>query len=486
MEIKIDSIPKDVRSVLLNLQVHGHQAYLVGGCVRDLVIGRVPHDWDVTTNATPEVIISLFPHTYYNNEYGTVGVVTQNTEMIVEVTPFRGEGVYTDSRHPDSVIWVQDIKEDLTRRDFTCNAIALNINDMSFIDPYNGLSDIKDKLLRCVRNANDRFSEDALRMMRLIRLSAQLDFNIDPVTHESAKENAHKLKFIAIERIQDEFKKLLITTKPMSGLIVAHEIGLLKHFLPELENGIGISQNQAHSFDVWEHNLRTLQHAADKNWDINLRLSALFHDISKPETRRYSEEKRDYTFYGHDVVGGRVTRVIMERMKFPKDQMEKVSLMVRWHMFFSDTEQITLSAVRRLITNVGKDNIWDLMNLRICDRVGTGRPKEQPFRFRQYQSMIEQALTDPISLKQLKIDGKKIITVTHERPGPIIGYILNALFQEVLEDPTKNTREYLESRALHMKDLPILDLKALSKQGKNMIEEKNIEQIKAIKKDFHV
>ncbi len=507
MEIKIDQIPIKIRMVALNLQMSGFQAYLVGGGVRDLLIGQAPHDWDITTNATPEQIISLFPHTFYENDYGTVGVVLDaaineskqgdiaSDELfdkenkysnIVEVTPFRGEGEYSDSRHPDEVFWVQDVKEDLARRDFTCNAIALDIKDMSFIDPYNGIKDIENKLLKCVRNANDRFAEDALRMMRLVRFSAQLGFTVDTVTHESAKNNAYKLKDIAIERIQDEFKKLLITKSPMRGLIVSHEMGILKYFLPELENGIGISQNQAHSFDVWEHNLRTLQHAADKGWDINLRLSALFHDISKPETRRYSEEKKDYTFYGHDVVGGRVTRVIMERMKFPKDQIEKVSLMVRWHMFFSDTEQITLSAVRRLITNVGKDNIWDLVNLRICDRVGTGRPKEEPYRLRKYESMIEQALVDPISLKQIKIDGKRIMIVTQETPGPRIGYILHALFEEILDDPSKNTSEYLESRALHMKSLPLNELKALAERGKESMEEKNQAQVASIRKSFHV
>ena len=485
MEIKIDSIPKNVREIILNLQVHGYQAYLVGGCVRDLVMEQIPKDWDITTSATPEQIIALFPHTYYNNDFGTVGVVLAD-EIIVEVTPFRGEGAYTDSRHPDSVTWLKNIQEDLARRDFTCNAIGLDITDMSFIDPYNGQKDIKDKLLRCVRNADNRFTEDALRMMRLVRFTSQLNFDIDLVTHESARNNAHKIKSIAIERVQDEFKKLLMTNQPMQGLIIAHATGILQYILPELENGIGISQNQAHSYDVWEHNLRTLQHAADKGWDLNLRLSALFHDISKPETRRFSEEKKDYTFYGHDVVGGRVTRVIMERMKFPKDQIEKVSLMVRWHMFFSDTEQVSLSAVRRLIVNVGRDNIWDLMHLRICDRIGTGRPKEEPYRFRKYQSMIEQALVDPISLKQLKIDGVRIMTVTQETPGPKIGYILNALFDEVLNDPSKNTVEYLEERALHMKALSLEELKNLAEQGKNLVEEKNQEQIKAIKKDFHV
>lgn len=491
MEIKIDNIPINIRMVALSLHSAGYEAYFVGGAVRDLLMGRTPHDWDIATNANPEQIISLFPHTFYENDYGTVGVVLDeslglNSHNIVEVTPFRGEGVYTDGRHPDQVTWVKDIKDDLLRRDFTCNAIALDIKDMSFIDPYSGLKDIESRTLRAVRDPDMRFGEDALRLMRLIRFSCQLDFQIDPVTHESAKRNAYKLKNIPIERVTDEFKKLLMTNNPMSGLIVAHETGLLRYFLPELENGIGIEQNQAHSFDVWEHNLRTLQHAADKGWDINLRLSALFHDISKPETRKYSAEKKDYTFYGHDVVGGRVTRVIMERMKFPKEQTEKVALMVRWHMFFSDTEQISLAAVRRLITNVGKDNIWDLMNLRICDRVGTGRPKEEPYRFRKYQSMIEQALIDPISLKQLKIDGQRIMSVTHEKPGPIIGLILNALFEEVLDDPSLNTVEYLEQRALHMKSLPLDELRALAEKGRDLIEEKNQAQVASIRKSFHV
>ena len=217
-----------------------------------------------------------------------------------------------------------------------------------------------------------------------------------------------------------------------------------------------------------------------------MRLSAIFHDISKPETKRFSREKGIITFYGHDVVGGRVTREIMERLKFPKELVDRVSMFVRWHMFFSDTEQITLSAVRRMISNVGKENIWDLIDLRICDRIGTGRPKEDPYRLRVYQSMVEQALKDPISLKMLKIDGKRIMDVTQETPGPKIGYILHALFNEVLDDPVKNSTEYLESRALHMKSLPIDELKALAEAGKEEMEEKNKELVKGIRKQFKV
>jgi len=277
-----------------------------------------------------------------------------------------------------------------------------------------------------------------------------------------------------------------MTDFPMRGLILMKETGLLEYVIPELLRGVGVTQNQAHAYDVWEHNLRTLQHSADKKWPLHVRLAAIFHDISKPETKRFSREKGVITFYGHDVIGGRVTREIMERLKFPKDLVDRVSMFVRWHMFFSDTEQITLSAVRRLITNVGKENIWDLIDLRVCDRVGTGRPKEEPYRLRMYQSMVEQALKDPVTLKMLKIDGKRIMDVTQETPGPKIGYILHALFNEVLENPEKNTKEYLEDRALHMKTFSNEDLKALAEVGKEEMEEKNKEMINSIRKNYKV
>lgn len=490
-----NKVPQNVKLVSAILQNNGFEAYIVGGCVRDLLLGREPNDFDITTNANPEQIISLFPRTFYENSYGTVGVVTASLDekdesvlkkSIVEVTPYRIESDYEDKRHPNEVKWSLNIHEDLKRRDFTCNAMALNLTNLELIDDFGGLSDIENKVLRAVGDPVKRFSEDALRILRLVRFAAQLDFSIEKVTHETAKNMSETLKFISRERIRDEFCKMIMSNSPKYALELAHETGILKFISHEIELGIGVSQNQAHKFDVWEHNLRTCQHAADKNWPLELRLAALFHDVSKPETRRYSPQKKDYTFYGHDVVGGRVSREIMERLKFPKDTIEYVSSMVRWHMFFSDTEQITLSAVRRLITNIGKDNIWDLMNLRICDRVGTGRPKEEPYRFRKYQSLVEQALTDAVSLKQLKIDGKRIMEVTHETPGPKIGLILNALFGEVLDDSSKNTEDYLEKRALELVSCEISVLKNMAEKGKTEMEIENGKKIDEIKKQFHV
>jgi tRNA nucleotidyltransferase (CCA-adding enzyme) len=489
-------IPKEVISTIALLQSASFEAFLVGGCVRDLIRGEKPKDYDVTTTATPEEIIALFPKTFYENDYGTVGVVTCGEEnlpvcsdedvKIIEVTPYRLEAAYSDNRHPDQVTWSKNIEDDLKRRDFTCNAIGYNPVTGEAIDPFFGEKDIKDKIIRAVGDPDTRFNEDGLRLMRAIRLASQLDFDIHPVTRESIEKNARLLKNISHERIRDEFVKLIMTDFPMRGLVLMKETGILQYVVPELEQGIGVEQNQAHTFDVWEHNLRTLQHAADKKWPLHVRLSAIFHDISKPETRRYSKEKNDYTFYGHDVVGGRVTREIMNRLKFPKDLIDKVSMFVRWHMFFSDTEQITLSAVRRLITNVGKENIWDLIDLRICDRIGTGRPKEEPYRLRMYESMVEQALQDPISLKMLKTDGKRIMDVTQETPGPKIGYVLHALFDEVLEDPSKNTEEYLDKRAKELMKLSIEELKKLGEAGKEEMEEKNKEKVAEIKKQFKV
>ena len=489
-------VPKEVMMVIAVLHAASHEAYLVGGCVRDLLMGVKPKDYDVTTNATPEQIIALFPKTFYENTYGTVGVVTcgedlatictDETVKIIEVTPYRLETTYSDNRHPDEVLWSNNIVDDLGRRDFTVNAIAYNPVTHETIDPFYGQKDIEKKVIKAVGNANTRFNEDALRLMRAIRFMSQLDFDIESVTRENISTNSSLLKHISRERVREEFVKLLMTDYPMRGIIMMKETGLLENVVPELLRGVGVSQNQAHAYDVWEHNLRTLQHASDKKWPLHVRLSAIFHDISKPETKRYSKEKNVITFYGHDVVGSRVTREIMERLKFSKDMIDKVSMFVRWHMFFSDTEQITLSAVRRLITNVGKESIWDLIDLRICDRVGTGRPKEEPYRLRMYQSMVEQALKDPVTLKMLKTDGKRIMDVTHETPGPKIGYVLHALFDEVLDNPEKNTEQYLDTRAKELVVLSVDELKSLGEAGKEEMAEKNEEQVKEIRKQFKV
>lgn len=461
----------------------------MGGCVRDLLIGKTPKDWDITTNAAPEEIQGLFENTFYSNDFGTVGVVTGSEDpalKVVEVTPYRLEGKYSDARRPDSVVFSQHIEDDLKRRDFTINALAYNPTQNTLLDLYEGIKDIKDNMVRAVGEANDRFAEDALRILRAIRISAELNFTIEEETREAMAKRGSQLGKISKERIRDEFIRILNSPKPMKALIQAQSLGLLRYISPELEQGIGVEQNQAHSYDVFEHNLRSLQHAADKGWGFDVRLAALFHDVGKPKSRRWSDEKGDWTFHGHDVVGARMAKKLLEELHFPRETIEKVERLIRWHMFFSDPDKVTLSAVRRIIRNVSRENIEDLVMLRICDRIGTGRPKEQPFRLRKYQSMIEQALRDPISVGMLAIDGKQLMDLIGEAPGPRIGWILHALLEDVLDAPEHNTRDYLEARAREFSKLSDKDLRAIGEEGKEKKEEAEEAEVKKLRQKHFV
>ena len=491
MKEYLAKIPQEVLSIAQTMHKAGYEAYLIGGCVRDLLLHKKPKDWDITTNATPEQIVALFPHTFYENTFGTVGVVTKEIQEslcrpeidestnIVEVTPYRQEVGYSDKRRPDQVIFSKNIEDDLKRRDFTINAVALEPFNGQIIDLYDGQKDLKDKIIRTVGDAGERFSEDALRIMRAVRLSCELDFTIEANTEKALVANAGLLKNISKERIRDEFTRIIMSHNPQGGLELARKYGVLEFISPELVTSIGVEQGGIHKYDVWEHLIRSVQHTADKKWDLEVRLAALFHDIGKPATKREGENKP--TFYGHEVVGTKMTKKILHDLKFPLKTTDKVLKLIRWHMFFSDTETITHSAVRRLVANVGKDNIWDLMNVRSADRIGTGRPKESPYRLRKYHSMIDEVMSDPISVGMLKLDGAKLMEVTESKPGPHIGNILHALLEEVIEDPKKNTLDYLESRAKELVSLPEKDLKALGQKGKEikqLEEEKKVGEIR--------
>ena len=474
-------IPSYVTHVTETLGKAGFRAYLVGGCVRDLLMDREPKDWDVTTNAKPEQIQGLFEQTFYENEYGTVGIA-MGEGIVVEVTPYRLEAKYSDARHPDSVKFGDSVEEDLKRRDFTINALAYDVDKGHVLDMYKGQEDIKDKIVRAVGSPSERFAEDALRMLRAVRFGAELGFVIENETQEAIAANSGLLEKISKERIRDEFVKIIASPNAMQGIVVMQKSGLLKYIVPELEEGIGIEQNGDHIYHVWEHNLRALDHAAANGWPLHVRLAALFHDVGKPAVRRWSDEKRDWTFYGHDVAGAKMTRKIMRRLRFSAKQTEVVSLLVRWHLFFSDIEKITLSAVRRLVRNVGPENVWDLMKVRACDRIGMGRPKEKPYRLRKYEAMIEEAARAPVSVKMLKINGGKIMEITGERPGHRIGWILHAFLEEVLEDPEKNTEEYLAKRLKELSALPDFELKALGEKGQEKKAEKEAEEVGEIRK----
>lgn len=504
IRMMISDISTDALTVVRKLQEAGYQAYLVGGCVRDLIMRRTPKDWDVTTDATPDQIIATFEKTFYENTFGTVGVVILNStapdslidsdkdsresvsNQIIEVTPFRIESEYKDGRHPEKVSFSTKLEDDLKRRDFTINALAYDPIKDNLVDLFGGIKDIQDRVIRAVGNPTERFNEDGLRVLRAVRFSAELGFTINKETQTALHDSCETLGKIAKERIRDEFVKIIMSDSPMVSIFMCQKLGILKYIVPELEEGVSTEQNQAHSYTVFEHLLRSLQCAADKKYPFEIRISALLHDIGKPASRRFSAEKKDYTFYGHEVIGANMAKKILERLNFPRKTIDLVYKFVRWHMFFSDTEQISLSAVRRMIANVGRENIWDLMNLRICDRVGTGRPKENPYRLRKYTAMIDQVLMDPISVSMLKIDGKQLMEVLHVEPGPKIGLILNAILEEVIEDPTKNTIETLSIMAKELYSLDIVGLKNRADQGKKLRDSKEKEVLDSILKKHHV
>ena len=542
METKLNltsKIPKEVSYVTNTLEKAGFEAYLVGGCVRDLLLDNPPaggpKDWDVTTNAKPEQIIGLFEKTVYENSFGTVGVcvplvalpkegvihetlkddVSHGTleYMIVEVTPYRTETKYSDFRHPDEVKFSDKLEDDLKRRDFTINAMAYRNGHLT--DMFDGIKDIKNKVLRTVGEPDHRFEEDALRMLRTIRFALQLDFSVSYEVSQSIFKNADLIKKISSERIHDEFVKIIMSKNPSAGILMLQKFNLLKNIIPELLEGINCEQLGAHIYDVWDHLLHALEHAAAKNWSLEIRLAALFHDIGKPRTRRFSSQenalrnshavlegqaqiirsedssehilaqKKKYTFYGHEVVGARMTKKIMEHLKFSKKEIDLVEKLVRNHMFFSDTEKITLSAVRRIIVKVGKENIWTLMNVRECDRVGM-KKKETPYRLRKYFAMIEEALHDPISVGALTIDGNFLIKELNVKPGPRMGWILNALLEEVLDDPTKNTKGHLSLLVKKLDMLPNDALRTLGESGKEKKEELEEKEILKLHKKHGV
>ncbi len=489
-------IPKEVSHVTAMLEKAGFEAYLVGGCVRDLLLGKEPKDWDVTTNAKPEQIIALFEKTVYENTFGTVMVfvpcetefqssndVKRETFYQIEVTPYRTEAKYSDFRHPDEVKFSNNIEDDLKRRDFTVNAMAFRQNKSQgqLVDMFDGVKDIKDKTIKAVGNPDDRFTEDALRMLRAVRFACQLGFSVSYETMESILKNADLIKKISAERIRDEFVKIIMSDNPSAGIMMLSKFGLLKHMIPELEEGIGCDQSGEHFYDVWDHLLMGAQYAADKHWPLEIRIGALFHDIGKPRTRRLSTDarKKKYTFYGHEVVGARMAKKILERMKFPNKETELIEKLIRNHMFFSDTETITLSAVRRIIQKVGVENIWLLMDIRACDRAGM-KKKEAPYRLRKYFAMIEEALRDPISVSQIKIDGEFMMKELGIKPGPRMGWILHALLEEVLDAPEKNTVEHLSELVRSLNMLGDAELKALGERGKEKKEELEEEEVKKL------
>ncbi len=479
----IKSIPQEVKQVLQALTDAGFEAYIVGGCVRDLTVKCSPKDWDITTNAKPEQVQEIFPDSFYENNFGTVGVKVNpfltvgkkdREHDIVEVTTYRIESTYSDNRRPDEIKFAKTLEEDLSRRDFAMNALALDINN-NLLDPFNGQEDINKKLIRAVGDPTERFDEDALRMMRAVRFAAELNFTIEEKTLEATRMKSSLINKISIERVRDEFTKIMMSEHPRHGIQMLHDTNLLSHFLPELELGIGVEQNHHHTLTVWEHNLK----AADKcpSRKLEVRLATLFHDIGKPESKQ--GEGRDCTFYNHEYISARLTKNIMKRMRFSKSITEKTVLLVRNHMFYYSVDEVTETAVRRIIKKVGLQNMKDLIDVRIGDRLGSNTPKAKPYKLRHFEYIIDKVSNDPVTVKMLKLNGDIMIKDLSFKPGPQIGAILNVLLAETIEDPSKNTLEYLSERAVLLKDENLDTLQNLAKEkikNKQKDDDENIKK----------
>ena len=450
-------IPKKIKDVLKKLEKNGFQAFLVGGCVRDLLTGKEPKDWDMTTNATPEEIVKIFPDSYIDNKFGTVTVLNE-----IEITPFRTEAKYTDKRHPDKVEWAKTIEEDLSRRDFTINAIALNA-DLKEIDLFEGKEGLAKKIVRTVGKPEDRFSEDALRMMRAVRFATVLGFEIEEKTAEAIKKNAPWMKAISQERIRDELVKIIMADDAYKGIEMLRALGLLKFVLPELEEGYDVAQAKHHTFDVYTHSILSLKYAAEKKFNRDVRLASLLHDIGKPKSKRGKGEKA--TFYGHEVVGAKIVDKILERLKFPKKDIEKIVKLVRYHLFYYNVDEVSESSVRRLVRKVGPESIEELLQVRMADRIGSGVPKAEPYKLRHMKYVINKASKDPISVKMLKVDGQDIMKLLSIKPGPKIGQILDVLLGYVLDDPKNNKKIFLEKEVKKLGNLSEKELLSLAKNS---------------------
>lgn len=479
----------------------GFEAFWVGGCVRDVLMGKEPYDWDITTNARPEEMLRLFTDSKYENTFGTVLVPIRNSEgqaeSVVEITTYRSEQGYSDRRHPDEVKFEKDLDKDLGRRDFTINALAMKPVDSpllvakdleshieihgeyQLVDLFGGRKDIKERIIRTVGEPSDRFKEDALRMIRAIRFACQLDFVLEGKTEREIAKMASSIRFVANERVRDEFIKIISSDKAYDGIMLLYRDKLMRYILPELLWGDGMAQDRHHLYSVFKHNTLSLKNCPSPDWRV--RLAALLHDVGKPPTLK----KRDgvATFYNHEHVSAKLARKIMKRLKFSSEDTEKVVTLVRNHMFYYNVGEVTESSVRRLIRKVGRENLRDLIDVRIADRLGSGVPKGEPYKLRHLQYVMEKVQNDPVSVKMLKLNGNDLISELGLKPGPKIGAILDVLLSEVIEDPKLNNREYLLKRARELKND---DLDMLREKAKDVIGEKQKEDDRKMRRQYKV
>ena len=488
-------IPKEVQSVINELKKKRFEAYIVGGCVRDFLRGIEPEDWDVATSTKPEEIQKIFPKSFYENKFLTVTIQTgsKNPKLKeIEITTYRKEAKYTDKRHPDQISFAKTIEEDLSRRDFTVNAIAIGQKienrkqKIEIVDPFGGQEDLKNKIIRAVGNPEERFNEDALRMMRAVRFAVTLgeDWKIEEKTAEAIKKNSPWLQAISRERIRDEFLKIIMAERAADGIELLRELGLLKYILPELGEGYKVTQNKHHIYECYEHALFSLKYAAQKHFNKYVRLAALLHDIGKPRVKK--GEGPDATFYGHEIVGAKMTIQILNHLKFPKKDIEKIAKLVKYHLFYYNPGEVGDASVRRLLRQVGPENMEELLQVRMADRIGSGVPKAEPYKLRHLKYVIEKVSRDPISVKMLKVNGNDVMKILGIQPGPKIGNVLDVLLGHALEDPKKNDKEFLEKEIKKLGKLSGKELSSLTQKARKEREKLGIKRDEMTKKKYWV
>ena len=452
-------LPQEVNGLMDAFKKNKFQIYVVGGAVRDMLLDpstslrtsskkEMELDWDFTTNATPEQILKMFPDAFYNNVYGTVTVPIKNKQsnnetmkqFLFEITPFRTESNYSDSRHPKKIEWAKTVDEDLSRRDFTINAIAYD--GKNIIDPYGGQKDLSNRLIKAVGDPDIRFNEDALRLLRAVRFTSQLGFLIEDATRDSIQKNAGLITKISWERIRDEFLKILGGDHPSEGVLFLKNTGLLSYILPEVDVCFAIPQKSPkrhHVYDVGTHLVMALKHCPSS--DPITRFATLIHDIGKAKTF-YKDEKTDLiTFYNHEVVGKKQAEKIAERLKLSNKQKDKLITLVAEHQYTVSEDQ-TDKAIRRFIRSVTKEYLQDMLDLRTGDRIGSGA-KPTSWRNELFKKRLEEVQKQPFQIKDLKINGNDVMKLLKIKPGPQVGSILKKLFDKVSEGKIKNEKQDL-------------------------------------------
>ena len=439
--IKRESLPPDLLSLCRQLDEAGYRAWIVGGCVRDLLRGVEVNDWDVATDARPEQVTKVFKRVAPTGiKHGTVTVLL--VDNAYEVTTLRGERGYSDGRRPDEVFFVDDIDADLARRDFTVNAIALDPVTDTLVDPFGGMRDLEGRTLRAVGVPKERFNEDGLRILRGARFVATLGFELEPETEAAFEGALDVYKKVSHERVRDEWLKTMKATKPSRAFEVMRRTGILSVTFPEMMEQVGCAQNAWHAYDVWDHTMAVLDALQGDEVD---KVAALLHDVGKPRTRQHSDKTNDWTFYHHEKVGADMADRWLRDYKFSNAERERVVGLVRHHLICYESSWSD-AAVRRFIKRVGKNNVVAQLELGRADAIGKGKPAQEHLALLDELAdriEAEEAKGGVPTTKDLAIDGSTVSALMTGGPGPAVGALMRELLERVIEDPTLNTEEKL-------------------------------------------